>query len=376
MVQISHETSTFHELRKFDLLHPTTTHRRSFIIINDSTRAGGSIKSRRRQFTTFTTRQKAKAQKGFHSFIVSSLGLTFLFRPVHFFPLPLQPITFLIIQKQKIKIIIMFTRTFLTRINKHSISTSATCRLVVQQQSRQKATQSVEKEASAAATAAASTKPAAAAESSSEGVPIAASLAAAFAACSTVSAITAAVEYSTADSCLPYSPNGQRFSQDDFMGRFSRMLLACDPRLLLYTESQVRQAQALLDKYEEYAHDRSMDRTLWEARRIADAALHPDTKEVIPHPFRMSGYVPFNGPICVAMVASTSTWPLLFWAWVNQSQNALVNYYVSYLCSGMEASPLEAIYISRVLAIDFSSPAKSYFFLTPFFFLPLMTQES
>merc|ERR1740139_2176191 len=41
----------------------------------------------------------------------------------------------------------------------------------------------------------------------------------------------------------------------------------------------------------------------------------------------MSGYVPFNGPICVAMVASTSTPALLFWSWVNQSQNALVNYY-------------------------------------------------
>ena len=57
------------------------------------------------------------------------------------------------------------------------------------------------------------------------------------------------------------------------------------------------------------------------------AALHPDTGEFIPHPFRMSGYVPFNGPICVAMVASQSTSALLFWSWANQSQNALVNYY-------------------------------------------------
>ena len=44
-------------------------------------------------------------------------------------------------------------------------------------------------------------------------------------------------------------------------------------------------------------------------------------------PFRMSGFVPFNGPISIAMVASGSTAPLLFWNWVNQSQNALINYF-------------------------------------------------
>jgi hypothetical protein len=156
-------------------------------------------------------------------------------------------------------------------------------------------------------------------------------LLAAFAGITTVSAASAAVEYATASSCLPYSANGQRYNQDEFVGRFCRMLLGCDPRLLLYTEDQVRQAQALLERADAYsdADDRSMDRSLWEARRIADAALHPDTKELIPRPFRMSGYVPCNGPIGVAMVASTSTMPLLFWSWVNQSQNALLNYYVS-----------------------------------------------
>ena len=160
-------------------------------------------------------------------------------------------------------------------------------------------------------------------------VPVGASLVAAFMGVAVVAGAAAAVENATAGSCLPYSKNGQRFSQEDFSGRFCRMLLACDPRLLLYTEEQVRDAQALVDSAYQYADDRTMDRTLWEARRVADSALHPDTQEFIPQPFRMSGYVPYNGPICVAMVASTSTMPLLFWSWVNQSQNALVNYYVS-----------------------------------------------
>lgn len=124
------------------------------------------------------------------------------------------------------------------------------------------------------------------------------------------------------------------------------MILACDPRLLLVTEAQVRAAQDTLALHAaaaaeaaEASNNENKDdendappdrrRTLWEARRLVDAAVHPDTGDIIPRPFRMSGYVPYNGPICVAMVASTSTMPLLFWSWVNQSQNALVNYYVS-----------------------------------------------
>ena len=160
-------------------------------------------------------------------------------------------------------------------------------------------------------------------------VPIGQSLLAALLGISTVSVAAAIVEQTTADTCPEYSPSGQRYDQSTFTGRFARMLLACDPRLLLYTESQVRQAQDVLTNYGKGEINVVDNRTLWESRRIVDAALHPDTGDVIPRPFRMSGYVPYNGPICVAMVASTSTPTLLFWSWVNQSQNALVNYYVS-----------------------------------------------
>jgi len=150
----------------------------------------------------------------------------------------------------------------------------------------------------------------------------------------TVSAGAAVVESATSSSCPPFDPRGQRFDQSTFAGRFSRMFLACDPRLLFYTEDEIRRSkemvsnsEALLANPPEGVSVQEMNRSLWEAHRIASAALHPDTGDTIPHPFRMSGYVPFNGPVCVAMVASTSTPALLFWSWVNQSQNALVNYF-------------------------------------------------
>lgn len=163
---------------------------------------------------------------------------------------------------------------------------------------------------------------------SSSSVSIIQALAAATGGIATVSLVATIIESMTSSSVPIYDPNGERFDQNLFSGRFSKMLLACDPKLLFYTEAQVRENQLMLED----AHNSRDDsiaidnHTLWESKRIVDSALN-DQNQWIPRPFRMSGYVPYNGPICVAMIASTSTIPLLFWSWINQSQNALVNYY-------------------------------------------------
>jgi len=104
------------------------------------------------------------------------------------------------------------------------------------------------------------------------------------------------------------------------------------------------------------ADEDNIHHALWESKRIVDAALHPDTGETVPAPFRMSGYVPFNGPICVAMVVSSSTPALLFWNWVNQSQNALVNYFNRNASSTLSNETLAKSYAAAVgssLAVAF-----------------------
>jgi hypothetical protein len=171
-----------------------------------------------------------------------------------------------------------------------------------------------------------------------QAVPIGESLLALVASVVFVSGATDAVERITSrnDNSIPvYSVNGERYDKSTFLGRYCKMLLACDPRLLLYTEEEVRRYRKLA--YVDYKTIRSnttadnnsveTDRLLWKAKCIADSALHPETEEWIPRPFRMSGYLPFNGPICIAMISVSSTLPLLFWSWMNQSQNALVNYF-------------------------------------------------
>lgn len=192
------------------------------------------------------------------------------------------------------------------------------------------------------------------------GVPIGASLLAGLVGVGVVGLASFVVETVTADTCLPYSSQSgaQRYQQDTFQGRFCRMLLACDPTLLFHSQSSVEDAQRILKAAEAAESHRNDDgkglvssdenRKLWEARRIVEAAIHPDTGEVIPRPFRMSGYVPYNGPICVSMVASTSTLPLLFWSWINQSQNALVNYYNRNASSPMTNETLMKSYTAAV----------------------------
>ena len=158
-----------------------------------------------------------------------------------------------------------------------------------------------------------------------QSIPVAESLLALAASMVLVSGATDAVERITSSNVPKYKISGERFDQSTFAGRYCKMLLACDPRLLLYSKEEVRKYRSLA--YDEWTQCQYDDRTLWEAKRIADSALHPTTQEWVPRPFRMSGYLPANGPICVAMIASTATLPILFWSWMNQSQNAMINYF-------------------------------------------------
>ncbi|KAF4659700.1 hypothetical protein FOL47_007476 [Perkinsus chesapeaki] len=90
------------------------------------------------------------------------------------------------------------------------------------------------------------------------------------------------------------------------------------------------------------------DEELWKARKLKESAIHPDTGEMIPQPFRMSGYVPFNGPVCVGAVMAKSTPAIIFWHWINQSQNAFVNYFNRNASSPVDDATLTKSYLAAV----------------------------
>lgn len=121
---------------------------------------------------------------------------------------------------------------------------------------------------------------------------------------------------------------GSKYSQLHFSGRFFHFLNVIDPRTLFTSDKKLNEAISLLEQYKQGnlpANIKNDD--LWNAQKIKQAIIHPDTGKKIPMPFRMSGFVPFGSPIVVGLLLPNQTLlTTTFWQWLNQSHNACVNY--------------------------------------------------
>jgi len=117
--------------------------------------------------------------------------------------------------------------------------------------------------------------------------------------------------------------------------------------LLFPSNEQIREAQKIVNEHVD-GQGKYTDRELWDMRQLVESAVHPQTDEILPRPARMTGYVPYNGPICVAQVVSTTPGTQLFWNWVNQSQNAVVNYFNRNAESPMSTELMVGSYMGAV----------------------------
>lgn len=101
-----------------------------------------------------------------------------------------------------------------------------------------------------------------------------------------------------------------------------------NPMNLFISDETLNQSLQLLDAFGKGTLPTgTTDEALWRARAVKEAVLHPDTGEKIPAVARMAAFIPANVPICAGMlIPNASIATTIFWQWVNQSYNVMVNY--------------------------------------------------
>ncbi|XP_038614392.1 sideroflexin-2 isoform X1 [Tachyglossus aculeatus] len=118
------------------------------------------------------------------------------------------------------------------------------------------------------------------------------------------------------------------WDQRTFLGRVKHFFNITDPRTALVSEQELDRAKVLVEssRVGRVPPGTNQDQLLY-AKKLYDSAFHPDTGDKMNVIGRMSFQVPGGMAITGCMLQFYRTVPaVVFWQWVNQSFNALVNY--------------------------------------------------
>ncbi|XP_068254108.1 sideroflexin-2 isoform X3 [Nyctibius grandis] len=151
---------------------------------------------------------------------------------------------------------------------------------------------------------------------------------------------------------LGFNIDAPRWDQSTFVGRLKHFLNITDPRTVLVPEEELDRAKALVEGCRAglVPPGNSREQLLY-AKKLYDSAFHPDSGEKMNLIGRMSFQVPGGMALTGCMLQFYRTVPaVVFWQWVNQSFNAIVNYTNRNAASPISLRQIGVAYITATSA--------------------------
>ncbi|KAH3677146.1 hypothetical protein WICMUC_001901 [Wickerhamomyces mucosus] len=123
----------------------------------------------------------------------------------------------------------------------------------------------------------------------------------------------------------PISLPDSRYDLSTYWGRVKHCADISDPSTLLTNSASLEKSKELISQYKN-GQIKQMTPELWNAKKILDSTVHPDTGETVLLPFRMSSCVLSNLVVTGGMLTpGLGTFGTLFWQIANQSLNVAIN---------------------------------------------------